>query len=270
MSNSSPTFALNHMTVPHLSWRDCARLAQALGCVGVEMRGDLATPLFGGEAPETVATFLEDHGLRLLAVAEVSAFNDGSDRAVAKTLELAEMAARAKAEAVILIPAKGQSISLDALCSALNALGRELERFDMRGLIEPLGFAQSSLRSMKVARAAIRETHGPERFGLVHDTFHHALAASNELHSECIEIVHISGVVKEGMAAHFLDQDRGLVDAQDRLGSVPQIKELSAQNCTAPLSFEAFAPQVHRLADPKVALEASISHINGQLAAAAA
>lgn len=39
-------FGLNHMTVPNLCYADCLDLAARLGCFGIEVRNDLARPLF--------------------------------------------------------------------------------------------------------------------------------------------------------------------------------------------------------------------------------
>ena len=44
-------FALNHMAVPRLGAMAFLDAAKALGCVGLEFRNDLPTPLFDGLAP---------------------------------------------------------------------------------------------------------------------------------------------------------------------------------------------------------------------------
>ena len=66
------------------------------------------------------------------------------------------------------------------------------------------------------------------------------------------------------------DAHRILVDAADRLGNVDQIAELAALGCAAPVSFEAFAPQVHVSATPEADLAASIKFIREGLARKAA
>ena len=43
--------ALNHMTTPNLGYVDFLDLAKRLGCVGVEVRNDIARPLFDGIDP---------------------------------------------------------------------------------------------------------------------------------------------------------------------------------------------------------------------------
>ena len=69
-------FALNHMTVAKLSFRDLVSLSASLGCVGIEVRNDLPQPLFDGMDPAEAGAQVHAAGLRLLAVAEVKRFND--------------------------------------------------------------------------------------------------------------------------------------------------------------------------------------------------
>ena len=47
--------------------------------------------------------------------------------------------------------------------------------------IEPLGFAESSLRLKREAVEAIDSVGGAHAFRLIHDTFHHAVAGEREL-----------------------------------------------------------------------------------------
>ena len=55
-------FAVNHITVPHLSWLELLNFARDIGASGVEFRNDLSTPLFSGEIPEKGATESRNHG----------------------------------------------------------------------------------------------------------------------------------------------------------------------------------------------------------------
>ena len=62
-------FALNHMTVARLSFRELVALSRQLGCVGIEVRNDLPQPLFDGMDPAEAGAHVRDTGLRLRAVA---------------------------------------------------------------------------------------------------------------------------------------------------------------------------------------------------------
>ena len=61
--------ALNHMAAPTLGWAGFLKLAEDLGCVGVEFRNDLDGELFDGAAPEDVGAAVQAKGLRVLALA---------------------------------------------------------------------------------------------------------------------------------------------------------------------------------------------------------
>ena len=69
----------------------------------------------------------------------------------------------------------------------------ESNHLPFKGFVEPLGFAECSLRSKKMAIQAIRES-GQDVYRLVHDTFHHFLGPDDRIFPAETGIVHISGV----------------------------------------------------------------------------
>ncbi|WP_200833868.1 TIM barrel protein [Tabrizicola flagellatus] len=269
-------FALNHMTVARLSFRDLVALAKRLGCVGVEVRNDLPQPLFDGMDPAEGGALLRDSGLRLLAVAEVKRFNDWSFEKEAEALALMKIARAAGAESVSLIPRNdnlgmGNGERQASLRVALKALKPMLEDHGLVGMVEPLGFEICALRFKSEAVEGIEAVGGRDRFKLVHDTFHHTLAHGGPLFPEHTGIVHVSGVVDQEVGiADMRDPHRVLVTPQDRLGNVEQIAALLAAGWSGPISFEAFSPEVHALADPGAALAKSFEVIRQGIAARAA
>jgi 2-keto-myo-inositol isomerase len=260
-------FALNHMTVARLSFRDLVALAAGLGCVGIEVRNDLPQPLFDGVDPVAAGALVRDNGLRLLAVAEVKRFNDWSAEKADEALALIRIAKAAGAEAVSLIPRNdnqgmGNGERQAALRVALKALQPMLEDHGLIGMVEPLGFEICALRLKSEAVEAIEAVGGTGRFKLVHDTFHHALAHGGPIYPAHTGIVHVSGVTDQSVSlAEMRDPHRVLVGQGDRLGNVEQITALRAAGWDGPVSFEAFSPEVHALADPAQALQASMEFI---------
>ena len=86
------------------------------------------------------------------------------------------------------------------------------------GLVEPLGFPVSSLRTKRQALDAIDAAGAADVYQLVHDTFHHHLAGETEFFPDRTGIVHISGVVDPAVEVDaMLDPHRVLVDPGDRL-----------------------------------------------------
>ena len=259
-----PDFALNHMTVARLSFRDLVALSAQLGCVGIEVRNDLPQPLFDGLDPAEAGAHVRNNGLRLLAVAEVKRFNDWSADKEAEALALMQIAKAAGAEAVSLIPRNdnlgmGNGERQANLRVALKALKPMLEDHNLVGMVEPLGFEICALRYKSEAVEGIEAVGGKGRFKLVHDTFHHTLAHGGPLFPEHTGIVHVSGVVDQEVGiADMRDPHRVLVTKGDRLGNVEQIAALQAVGWNGPVSFEAFSPEVHALTDPAPALRASM------------
>lgn len=269
-------FALNHMSVARASFVELLDIASRIGCVGVEVRNDLPQPLFDGIAPAQAGQMVRDRGLRLLAVAEVKRFNDWSDEKATEARNLIAIAKAAGAEAVSLIPRNdnggmGNGERQANLRLALRNLKPMLEEAALVGLVEPLGFEICALRHKIEAVEAIQALGGSDTFRLVHDTFHHHLAHGGPMFPAQTGIVHISGVVEVSLATEEMgDEHRILVDGEDRLGNIRQIAELVAAGYSGPISFEAFAPQVHDAPDPVADLSRSIDFIRSRLTAIAA
>jgi 2-keto-myo-inositol isomerase len=214
--NHGLEFALNHISAPRLTCQEFIDLAQRQGCVGVELRNDLADKrlceraFFDGESPRAIGEFARSKGVRLLGLSEVYAFNRWSDEIRAKVERLINEAQASGAESISLIPSNdGRSESGEARLENLrNALSRILPMLDgtnLIALVEPLGFATSSLRRKREAIAAIEAVGGKSRYKLVHDTFHHYLAGETEFFPDWTGIVHISGVVDPSLTLqlHF-------------------------------------------------------------------
>ncbi|RUV17091.1 MULTISPECIES: TIM barrel protein [unclassified Mesorhizobium] len=275
---ATPKFALNHMTAPRLDCRSFLDLAASLDCVGVELRNDLAdknltgAAFFDGETPAVIGAYARAKGLRLLGLSEAYGFNAWSDVMRDKVQLLIEQAQEAGAETISLIPrndapryAEGEGD--EALRRALGEILPMLEKANLVGLVEPLGFVTSSLRRKADAVACIRLVGGEQRFKLVHDTFHHHLAGEREFFPEFTGIVHISGVIDPALTPEEMqDGHRVLVDDRDRLDNVGQIRALLDRGYAGALSYEAFAPEVHASNAPAAALSKSMRFISENLA----
>ncbi|MCG6903615.1 MAG: TIM barrel protein [Rhodobacter sp.] len=260
------------MAVPGLRWDAFLTLAGNLGCIGVEFRNDLPGMLFDGDDPRDVAGAADAAGLRVLALAEVKAFNDWSDAKRQEAETLMQIAVACGAEAVSLIPRNdglgcGNGERQANLRVALRELNPMLAAHGLIGLVEPLGFEICALRHKAEAVEAIEGLGAADRFKLVHDTFHHTLADGGPIFAHHTGIVHISGVTDPSLSINEMrDEHRVLVDRDDRLGNLAQIEDLRRAGYTGPISFEPFAPSVHALADPAAALAGSFDFISSRLA----
>lgn len=260
-------FALNHMTTARRTYSELLNIALEIGAVGVELRTDLQEPLFDGLDPKSAGEAASAKGLRILTLAEITNFNDWTDARAEEARALMQVAANCGAEAISLIPCNDGTNALggdlqDKLRQSLGELKPMLEEFHLTGLIEPLGFESSSLRFKAEAVSEIEVLGAEGRFQLVHDTFHHYLAGGGPIFPEHTGIVHLSGVTDPYLTrSQMRDEHRGLVDLEDRLDNLGQIKSLLTSGYRGPFSFEAFSPEVINLADPESELLRSLHFI---------
>lgn len=259
--------AINHITVPNLGYKDLFSLAADLGCVGVELRNDLNRPLFDHDQAADVGAAAKKNGLRILGLSQVYPFNDVSDEMLLKVKRLISEAKACGAETISLIPRNdgvgiGKTERIANLKLALEAITPLLESANMIALIEPLGFETSSLKSKEEIVEVIDNMAVSASYRLVHDTFHHALAGYGPIFPNYTGIVHVSGVVERNLAfSDMRDEHRLLVDDEDRLSNLAQLRALYDEGYQGPISFESFSPFIHQLKDPKTKIRESIQFL---------
>ena len=266
-------YALNHMVAPRKSFAELVELAAALGLDQVEIRNDLpGVAISDGTPPERIREQAEAAEVRILSINALQRFNDWNEERAREAARLAGYARDCSAAALVLCPVNDASWRrsdrerLDGLRQALRALAPILAETDIVGLIEPLGFAESSLRLKGEAVEAIEELELGERFRLVHDTFHHYLAGEARLFPEWTGLVHISGVEDASLPLERTrDEHRVLVGANDLSGALLQILALM-EGYSGAYSFEPFARSVHGLGDIAGALELSMHWIDREIA----
>jgi len=263
-------FALNHMTTPKLPPAAFFALARDVGITGVEIRNDLAgNAIQDGTPPADIARAAREAGVELVSINALQRFNEWSAARSVEAEGLAGYAEACGAQGLVLVPKNdgtGQEdgIRQENLRQALRGLAPILAAHGLIGLVEPLGFEISSLRSKAEAIAAVE---GGERFRLVHDTFHHHLAGEPALFPELTGLVHISGVTDAAVAvAEMRDSHRVLVTEGDRLDNLGQIAALQAAGYAGYFSFEPFAAEVHAAADPAAEIKRSIAFVRDGVA----
>ena len=269
---SSIRFALNHMCAPSLRLESFFAAAKELGIDSVEIRNDLAgNAILDGTPAAAVKELAARHGLTIISINALQRFNEWNDERAREAAELIDYARDCGARALVLVPVNdGSGREPEArhanLRKALSALKPMLEAAGIIGLVEPLGFEICSLRLKSEAAAAIEELGARSTFLLVHDTFHHHLAGEAATFPELTGLVHISGVSDPDVSVGDMrDPHRVLVDARDRLDNVGQLRALLSAGYAGPVSFEPFAPTVHALKEPVVAIKESMAYIADRL-----
>lgn len=259
-------FAMNHIAAPKVDLVEFFEMAKRLGTTEVEIRNDLPN-VMASWAPEDVKAAAEKAGVTILSINALYPFNVWSGDLPERAVAMADYAAACGAKALVMCPLNdGTPVSHSQTVAALDAMKPILKERGLTGLVEPLGFPISSLRTKAEAIAAITEAGDDGTYKVLHDTFHHHLAGETQFYPNRTGLVHISGVTDPGVAvADMLDAHRVLVDAVDRLENIAQIKALIAAGFSGPYSFEPFAEEVHNADDPEAALAESIAYVKAQL-----
>lgn len=266
-------FALNHRVVPSRDLAGFFDLAVSLGVEDVEIRNDLpGVAILDGTPAEEVCGAAAARGLSILSINALQRFNDWTEERAAEATALAAFARRCGAAALVLCPVNDAAFSPPAaerragLRRALDGLMPILAKAGVIGLVEPLGFAECSLRLKSEAVEAIEAVGGGAVFRLVHDSFHHHLAGEEAIFADVTGLVHISGVTDpSASAATMRDPHRVLVDAADRTGTVAQLERLAAAGYRGSISFEPFADEVSRRTEIERDLLASMEFIASRL-----
>ncbi|KJZ18544.1 TIM barrel protein [Loktanella sp. S4079] len=259
-------FAMNHIAAPKLPLDEFFAMSMRLGISEVEIRNDIPDVVSAIPAHDVKALAVQ-HGVTILSINALYPFNSWSDDLADRATAMADYAAHCGAGALVMCPLNdGNPVAFDDLVDALGMMKPILDTRGLHGLVEPLGFPISSMRTKATAVEAIKAAGGQGTYKLMHDTFHHHLAGETEFYPELTGLVHISGVTHPTIAVdEMLDEHRVLVDAADRLHNIPQIKELLDLGYDGPFSFEPFAAEIHGLRDPEAALAQSISYVKSAL-----
>jgi 2-keto-myo-inositol isomerase len=274
----SVRFALNHIVAPRTGIDAFFGLAKRLGIHAVEIRNDLEGTAIGDGTPAPVVrSAAERHGVRILSVNALQRFNDWTSDRAAEACDLADYAATCGAEALVLCPVNDslfrpdEGARLEGLRGALSELLPLLAARNLKGLVEPLGFSESSLRLKQEAVDAIAAVGGSGTFRLVHDTFHHAISGEATIFAGETALVHISGVEEaERPFDEMRDAHRVLVGPRDRLDNIGQVEALLAAGYAGSFSYEPFAESIHNLSDIASALKQSAAYLRGDTASEAA
>ena len=270
------TFALNHIATAQLRFAAFLDLARSLGIRQVEIRNDLpGIEIADGVDPATVRREAETREIEILTINALYPFELWSPERAEQADRLAGYAAACGARALVMCPyntfadTRSPGERAADLRAALKGLRPVLERHEVMGLVEPLGFPESALRTKRAAVEAIDELGVGDRFQVLHDTFHHYLAGEKELFPERTGLVHISGVEDASLALDKTrDEHRVLVGPADLMNNVGQIRAIRAGGYAGPFSLEPFSPAVHTLADPASAIRQSFEFIARQAAIA--
>jgi 2-keto-myo-inositol isomerase len=257
----SPTLCLNRIISPRLPLQEFLKFTANLGIGYVELRNDLPeVGLVDGLTEAAAQAAFSESKIRPLTINALYPFEDVSvlDANTQRLRGLIVEAKRIHCSQIVFCPLndatdrRSEAERADQLVTALNAYGPLLAETGMTGLIEPLGFSVSALRTKSAALAGIASCDYPAAYKLLHDTFHHYLSGETDFFPAETALIHVSGVLPGKAISDITDDDRVLITEEDILDNRGQVTTLLKSGATAPFSYEPFSPQVRDLPVPEL------------------
>ena len=241
----SISFALNQIIFPDLPFKDFLTFSKRLNVKAIEIRNDIETNLIKENDPIKIKSICEDNDIIILSINALQKFNIWNKDRENEFISLCKYADKANINAIVLVPLNDGSINsqkeqIQLLEHSLININKIINDFKVIALIEPLGFNHSSLR-LKSLTGDFINTFQSNKLKIVHDTFHHALASENKFIPSLTGLVHFSGVSNMYKNIELNDEHRSIVDANDILENLTQIKTLTSSQYKGYFSFEPFS-----------------------------
>ncbi|MEN4668899.1 TIM barrel protein [Pantoea agglomerans] len=254
-------FCINRKIAPSLTLPQFFKLVSQLGIHNVELRNDMPSGRVTDDlSGDEVKALARESGIQIVTINALYPFNQLNEEVLQRTRQLLSDAQAVGAESLVLCPLNdGTPISAADTVSALKTLAPLFAEAGIQGLVEPLGFPQSSLRSATQAQTLIHEAGVP--FSLLIDTFHHHLfedaeqTFEQEIDIQQIGLVHLSGVTDPRPVNQLTDEERIMLSAEDRLRSKQQVERLEKMGYTGLYAFEPFSSVMNSWQEADIARE---------------
>jgi len=264
--------SLNRIIYPKLKLEDFFKFAKNLGLNKIELRNDLpGGKIINGYTPGQLKELSKKYGVEILTINALQKFNLGVilPETIKELKKLINLSLSIGCKAIVLCPnndvndKRGSGEIFEETVKALKSFGPLFQDSGMRGYLEPLGFKESSLRSLVTAMKAIQESNYSV-YKTVHDTFHHYIGPDtfdtikNDYDISYTGLVHISGVESNVPVEEYRDNHRVLVTEQDRLQTKKQIELLLKLGYVGNISFEPFSEKIQEMEIEKI--KSAINH----------
>ena len=242
---NSISFALNQILFPDSPFENFISFSKKLNVKAIEIRNDIKTNLIEENDPIKVRNICEENSIKILSINALQKFNFWNKDREKELILLCKYADKANIDSIVLVPLNDGSINsakeqMQLLEQSLKNILRVINDYNVLGLVEPLGFTHSSLRFKSLA-AKVINNYQSNKLKIVHDTFHHALAGENKFFPSLTGLVHISGVSNIYKNIKLLDEHRSIIDDNDILENINQIKNLCNAYYKGFFSLEPFS-----------------------------
>jgi 2-keto-myo-inositol isomerase len=272
--SATDLLSLNRIIKPQIPLEEFLKFTADLSIKYVELRNDFTDKrVLNGLSDAALKKAFTDSSIQTVTINALYPFEDLKvlNENLEKLKGLIAEAKRVNCPQIVLCPLndandrRNPAQRANDLVNSLNAYGPLFAEAKMIGLIEPLGFEISALRTKKAALEAVARCDHPESYKLLHDTFHHYLSGETEFFPKETAIIHVSGVLAGKTKAATLDADRVLVTKDDIMDNRGQVAALLEGGATVPISYEPFSSQVRelQLSELKAKLQESIEYLLG-------
>jgi len=245
-------FCINRKIAPALSLEAFFQLVQRLGLSKVELRNDMpGGKVTDGLSASQLRSLADKYHIEIETINALYPFNRPDDTLLSKAEAMLQEAKAIGAKALVMCPLnEGIAIAPEKTLEALQILAPRFAEYGIQGLVEPLGFPVSSLRSAVQTQKLIKQAGVP--FKLLLDTFHHHLYENaeqefpQEIEVNQIGLVHLSGVEDTRPTAALTDEERIMLSDRDVLNSVAQVKRLEMLGYKGIYAFEPFSSELEK------------------------
>lgn len=283
MNINKSRMGLNRKIMPKQSIESFFKLSNSMGINKVELRNDLrddssTEAIIDNLSTDEINQLRDKYNIDVITINAIQFFNNPTKvKDNLKQLEeLCKISNEIGNESIIFVPevnredTRSEAEKLSDGSSALKEYAEILDKYNITGLVEPLGFEASTLRYPWQAAQIIEDANVSSSFKITIDTFHFYLAHLTEVEFkekmdiEQVGLVHLSGVEPINELRELTDNDRVLVTDNDIMQNLEQIELFEKMGYKGDYSFEPFAPEFGLNSDEEIELllEKTLSIIN--------
>lgn len=275
MNINRDRFCINRKIAPALSIEEFFKVVKQCGLTKVEMRNDMPSgKILDDLTVDQFNALTRKYGLEVITINALYPFNLPSARAALtpKAEEMLEIAKKVHCKAIIMCPynEKDTRTAGEREVDTANSIKYFTDlfaKYGIQGLVEPLGFPISSLRSYNLTEKLITSVGSP--FKLVLDTFHHHLAGLPvepfhlTVDVQKIGLVHLSAVEDTRPTDQLTDEERLMFSPKDVLKSKEQVMQLEKLGYKGIYAFEPFSSTLNNwgMKEVEQAINESIDYI---------
>ncbi len=240
--------SINQIIMKYSTFDEFISFTKKLNIQNIEIRNDIENNLIKENEPEKIKDICDSHSVRILTINALQKFNIWDEKRKSELIELCIYANKANIRAIVLVPLNDGSITnendqINLLRKSLIEISKILNEYNIIGLVETLGFEKSTLRKKSLAIKIINEIKST-KIKILHDTFHHKLAEENKFYIDYTELVHISGVADHYRNHKLTDDYRSVIEENDLIENIKQIKKFLQNGYKGYFSFEPFSEKL--------------------------